>query len=237
MDNRISIMQPYLFPYLGYFQLIHASDIFVYYDDVNFIKQGWINRNKILIQGNESVFTVPLKSASSFVPINETEINYNLYPRWKEKFLKSIEQSYKRAPHQEEVLQLLRKVFDCKYGSIADMAIASIYASCHYLRLDRIFKRSSEDFMSTRSKDRVERLAEIVKLLDGVTYINPSGGVDLYSKTQFTSFGIDLRFIVNSLPAYSQGLYPFINGLSIIDVMMWNEKEKIAEMLVQYELK
>ena len=87
---KVGIMQPYVFPYIGYFQLINAVDIFVFYDDVNYIKGGWINRNKLLLNGKESLFTIPLNNASSFKLIKDTEIHPNLFPIWKNKFLKSI---------------------------------------------------------------------------------------------------------------------------------------------------
>src|SRR5690554_3170605 len=96
---RLGIMQPYLFPYIGYFQLINDVDKFVIYDDVNFIKQGWINRNQILSHNGALIFTVPLKNAGSFSKINEVFINENFYDKWVTKFLRTIDQNYKKAPH------------------------------------------------------------------------------------------------------------------------------------------
>ena len=99
--GKVAIMQPYLFPYLGYFQLVQAVDYFVFYDDVNFIKQGWINRNRVLMNGEDQLFSVPLHKASSFGKINETTIHYAVFSKWKTKFLKSLEQSYGKARHFE----------------------------------------------------------------------------------------------------------------------------------------
>lgn len=88
---KIAIMQPYIFPYIGYFQLINAVDKFIIYDDVNYIKQGWINRNKILLNNEDYLFTFPLKNASSYKKINEIELSENLYSKWKIKFFKTLE--------------------------------------------------------------------------------------------------------------------------------------------------
>ena len=86
---KLAIMQPYIFPYLGYFQLLNSVDHFVFYDDVNFIKGGWVNRNQLLINNQNKFFTVPLKKIISFTPINEVEIHKKLYPNWRSKFYNS----------------------------------------------------------------------------------------------------------------------------------------------------
>jgi hypothetical protein len=179
---KVSVMQPYAFPYLGYFQLINAVDVFVFYDDVNFIKQGWINRNKILVNGKENLFTIPIRNISSFRPINETEINSQLYQKWKTKFLKSLAQAYKKAPHYEVVFSIVERVLEKEHDSISALAIDSIEVISSYLKLDTKFVLSSEQLGGTKGLDKADRLIEIMSILESKQYINPAGGADLYER-------------------------------------------------------
>ena len=229
-------MQPYIFPYLGYFQLVSAVDVFVFYDDVNFIKQGWINRNKVLINGEENLFTIPVKNISSFRQINETEINYSIYEKWKGKFLKSLTQSYKKAPYYEEVMSMVIFILDKKYYNIANLAAESIQVVSKYLDLKTEFVFSSKNFAETRGLDKAERLIKILNQINSNHYINPAGGSDLYEKEYFQKYDIKLEFIKGTLPEYSHPSKEFISGLSIIDVLMWNSKGKVNKMLKQYSL-
>jgi len=229
-----AIMQPYVFPYLGYFQLINAVDIFVFYDDVNFIKQGWINRNKLLTKENEIVFTIPVSNISSFKKINETKLAYN--QKWLHKFYKTISLNYGKAPHFDEIYNLIQEVFDVSYLLVSDLAIASVEKVIEYLDMRVDFKMSSRDYSDTVKMEKTKRLIEICHLNNSNTYINPIGGVTLYNKEDFKQAGIQLHFIKNSLPAYPQFENNFIPGLSIIDVMMFNSKAEIKTMLNQFTL-
>lgn len=228
---KLAVMQPYIFPYIGYFQLIKAVDTFVFYDDVNFIKQGWINRNQTLVNNQPNLFTIPLKKVSSFKLIKETEINDKLYPKWKKKFLKKIQQNYSKAPFFQEVYSVIEKVFSTPVDTISDLAILSVKETSHYLDLDTIFKISSEEFSDFQDLERTKRLLEINKKLNTSTYINPIGGQELYCKEEFKSNNIDLLFLQPSLKPYSQFNQNFISGLSIIDVMMFNSKNEISELI------
>lgn len=234
--NNVSVMQPYLFPYVGYFQLINSIDKFVFYDDVNYIKQGWINRNKVLVNGKETLFTVPLKKASSFSKINEIEIHPNLYNKWKNKFYKTLSQSYQKSDHFNKVFPIVEKVFDQEYDSISGMAINSIKSVTDYLGFEKEFYISSKDFPDTAEEDRSDRLIKIVGELCSDNYINNSGGKELYDKTYFKNNGVNLLFIEPELSEYKQDSESFIKGLSIIDVLMNNSKEEIKEILNKYEL-
>lgn len=229
-------MQPYIFPYIGYFQLINAVDKFVFYDDVNFIKGGWINRNQVLLNGNKNLFTVTLKNASSFQTISETLIHTELYLNWKKKFLRSLEQSYKKAPSFEDVYILIKQVFETNHITIADLCIDSIKQVVNYLELEVVFERSSETYINTKGMEKAERLIKICRTNQANTYINPIGGKELYQKETFKENGIDLFFIENQLTTYPQFNNDFVSGLSIIDVLMFNNKEDIKKMLNQYQL-
>ena len=232
---KLAIMQPYLFPYIGYFQLINAVDKFVVYDDVNFIKQGWINRNNILVQGKALLFTVPLENASSFAKINEIELHQKLYQNWKVKFLRTVEQSYKKAPFFDKVFNLIQLVFDSEDQDISKLATTSIIEVCRYLDITtQIVKTSSiygNDFLSGK-----ERVIDICKIEDTGHYINPIGGVDLYNKDYFNEEGIQLNFIKSLPVTYQQFTEEFIPWLSIIDSLMFNQPTEILEMTKKYEL-
>lgn len=229
-------MQPYVFPYIGYFQLIKSVDVFVFYDDVNYIKQGWINRNKILVSGKELLYTIPLKDASSFNTIRETEVNVHLFVKWRAKFLRTLEQSYKKAPYFEEVYKLIVNILDNDFTLIADLANESIIKISAYLGIITKFLCSSSDYPDTKSLDRESRLIEIIKRNNAVCYINPIGGQELYTKEFFLKKGIELSFIKSKQINYKQFNNEFIPWLSIVDVMMFNSPEEVNSMLDQYEL-
>jgi hypothetical protein len=230
----VAIMQPYFFPYLGYFQLVQAVEHFVLYDDVMFIKKGWINRNRILMQGNEFMFTVPLEKQSQNKTIRESTVAWN--SDFAAKFLVQLRSAYKKAPHVEEVSALIEGVLAEKPSSLADLAGSSIQATWNYLAFDKNFYYSSA-LAVPDNLGRAERLMEITKSFGESVYINAANGKELYDKPSFAQQGIDLQFIQGELPAYSQGnRAEFLAGLSMIDVMMWNDIPNIREMLMLYSL-
>lgn len=232
---RLGIMQPYVFPYIGYFQLIHSVDKFVCYDDVTFIKQGWINRNRILLNNSDHIFTVPLKSASSYKTIKETEINSQLYPKWRDKFFKTIEQAYKRAPYCETVLPILHDVFDSEYSSISELAMNSIITVCAYLDIDK--DTCTSEVYNNTDLSAQERVLDICRQEQASQYINVQGGKELYSKEAFAKEGIELLFIVPQKVEYKQYNEEFTPWLSIIDVLMFNNKAEIVNnILPKYAL-
>ncbi|WP_027377493.1 WbqC family protein [Kaistella palustris] len=233
---KVAIMQPYLFPYIGYFQLIAAVDKFVVYDDVNFIKGGWINRNNILVNKKSNLFTVPLDNSSSFFLINETKINLKLYSIWKIKFLRTIEQSYKKAPFFNEVYSLIANVLDNYEGDlISKLAVASIKSVCEHLKIQTEIIATSETYNNKRLSGQ-ERVLDICSIENATYYINPIGGLQLYSKEIFKSKNIELNFIKSYSIAYKQFDNKFVSWLSIIDTMMFNSVEEINIMLDKYEL-
>ena len=229
-------MQPYLFPYIGYFQLVKLVDLFVLYDDVNFIKQGWINRNKILVSGKDYVFTMPLKEASSFKSIRDTQINSTLFIKWRGKFLRTIEQTYKKAPFFEAAFPLVETILNKDFTSISDYASESIIMISSYIELKTKFMSSYLYYSDTKSFDREDRLIEIIRRNGSDIYINPIGGIELYTKDSFAQKGIQLKFI-KSLPIeYKQFDNEFMPWLSIIDVLMFNSVDEVNKMLDQFEL-
>jgi hypothetical protein len=233
MMKRIAIMQPYLFPYIGYFQLINAVDKFVAYDDVTFIKQGWINRNNILVNGHPFLFTVPVKNISSYSLILETEVANEI--DWRTKTLKTIEYSYRKSPYYHRVFQIIENTLASDDKYISRVAVNSIKAVASYLELHTEVKDSSTSYLNNTLNSQ-ERVLDICKQELASQYINPIGGRELYSKNIFKARGIDLSFIKSKPIRYKQHRNDFIPNLSIIDVLMFNSPQEIKAMLQQYEL-
>jgi len=232
---KMAIMQPYLFPYIGYFQLINAVDKFVVYDDVHFIKQGWINRNRILVNQKPFFFTVPLKDASSFRLIKDTEIHEPMYQQWYSKFNKTLLDAYRKAPFFETVFPLLESIFSQPGNVIVDLCRRSIKSVCEYLSIETEFVQSSTIYGNEQLKGQA-RVIDICRCEHAWTYINALGGAGLYNKKDFARENIELFFIKSTPDAYKQFNREFVAGLSIIDILMFNPKVVVREMLRQVEV-
>lgn len=232
---KIAIMQPYLFPYIGYFQLINAVEKFIIYDDVNFIKQGWINRNNILVNGSKYLFLLPIEKISSFKKINETKINLNIYNKSKKKLLKTVEQSYRKAPFYKNTMPLIEKTFELDSKYISDFAKQSITEICSYLEIKTEIVKSSGIYDNGNLKS-ADRLIDICKKENATQYINPIGGQELYSKQEFETQNIKLNFLKTKELKYRQFKNTFVPNLSIIDLLMFCPKEDAKNMLLKYEL-
>lgn len=231
---KIAIMQPYIFPYIGYFQLIKAVDTFVFYDDVNFIKRGWINRNKILINGEESLISLPCIKASQNKEIKDIEID--LSDSQYKKTLKSISFSYKNAPFYNDVFPIVENCLESNNKLISDLAIESVNVICNYLGIKTKFEISSQRYTHTKGLEKAERLIEIAKLEKAESYINPIGGQAIYTKQYFKSHNINLQFLKPVIKEYKQYNNLFVPNLSIIDVLMFNSIEEIHLMLDNFEI-
>lgn len=220
-EKKLALCQPYFAPYLGYFQLINAVDIFVSYDDVNFIKGGWINRNKIRVNGNEIFFHIPLVKQSQNKKINETFIYWTSKDIGK--FLKTIKISYPKSTYKNEVIKLIESIFESKPRTIADLSLLSIRKFCEYLDIKTEIKVASK-IGYKRTDNRLENIINICKKEKSNYYINPIGGTKLYNKQAFKSCNIKLAFIKSN------------SSLSIIDECLSNPKEEIKVKLSDYTL-
>lgn len=230
--KKVAIMQPYFFPYIGYWQAINAVDEYVLYDDVTYIKGGWINRNNILINKQANLITLPLEGASSFKKINEISVTSNA--KVKEKLCKSISMAYAKAPYFNDVYPLIEKSI-MKDGIISQIIYESVLDICNYIGIKTKILLSSNINKNTELKAE-EKVIDIVKNLGGTTYINAIGGQELYDAQEFKNNGIDLFFIRTKRFEYPQFKNEFVANLSIIDVMMFNSPEQIKRMLDDYEL-
>ena len=230
---KLGIMQPYIFPYIGYFQLINAVDKFVIYDDVNFINKGWINRNRILNNGKDSLFTIPLKEASQNKLINEIDVNWD--SAWKSKFIKTLEQCYKKAPFYSEILPIIEQTLSIDNEPVSKVIEHNLRLICNYLDIKTEIISSSAIYQNTHLKAQ-ERILDICLQEKSSQYINPIGGLELYDKDFFEAKNLQLSFIKSNPIEYPQFKNEFVPWLSMIDVLMFNSKEKIKEFLDNYEL-
>jgi hypothetical protein len=233
---KTAIMQPYLFPYIGYFQLINLVEKFIIYDDVNFIKGGWINRNNLLINNKASLFTLSLDQPGSFSLINEIKIKISFYERWKVKFLRTIEHSYKKAPFYLDVFPIIENILDLKNEELlSKLATKSIIKIKNYLQVNTQIIETSTIY-NNKHLNGQNRVLNICKIENTNHYINPIGGQELYSKRIFKENGIELNFMKTKPFKYKQFNDEFIPMLSIIDVLMFNSIEEIQQLLTKYEL-
>ncbi len=230
---KLGIMQPYFFPYIGYWQLLNAVDKYIIYDDVNFIKGGWINRNRILNNGKEQFINVQMSGASSFKHINEIEVQNNGIMI--EKMKKTIWNAYHKSPEFDNVYPILCDVFECGKNNLAEYLTYSIRQVCTYLGIETELCLSSQleknDMLHGENK-----VIDICNRMKADTYYNAIGGKELYNKENFEKHQVNLKFLKAKLVSYNHFDGEFHPGLSIIDVMMFNSKKQISEMLLEYEL-
>lgn len=226
-------MQPYFMPYIGYFSLMKAVDRFVVYDDVAFINRGWVNRNQLLVGGKAYLFTVPLREASQNKKIRDIVLDEST--RWREKLLRTVEQSYKKAPHFEATHGLLAGVLAEPADTIADLARHGLRAVNRHLDLPADLVPSSTVYNNDDLKAQ-ERILDICRREGAARYVNPTGGRELYDKAAFAAAGIELFFIQSRRVAYPQKSPDFVPWLSILDVLMWNSPAETHALLDEYEL-
>ena len=245
---KMAIMQPYFFPYLGYFQLIKAVDKYILYDNLNYIKNGWINRNRLLeINKNPVYVTVPIQQKSSFFKIKELEID-NTQP-WRRKLLKFLNHNYKRSAYYQETYPLIENIINCDEKYLSELNIRSIKLLCAYLDIrvdfnydiqsyEKLEKELSNPEQNSNSPSNImtTRILKLCRHEKATTYVNAIGGRELYSKETFAQAGIELYFL-KSLPySYQQNSNQFFEHLSIIDVLMNCGRAETKRMLDKYEL-
>jgi hypothetical protein len=223
-------MQPYLFPYIGYWQLIDAVDEWVLYDDVQFMKRSFMYRNKILLSGRPYDFSISVGKQSITKNVNETMIVDDF-----QKFKKTIKHAYHKAPNFDAVYSLLNDVIDFDDKNFAKFAENSIRKIAEYLGMSAKIIVSSE-MKKNPQLGREQSIVAICKIRNASRYINAIGGVDLYSKDNFLKEGIDLKFLKTKNIMYKQFNNEFVPNLSIIDIMMFNSIDEIKEILEEYEL-
>ena len=230
---KLAIMQPYFLPYIGYFQLIAAVDIFVVYDRIKYTKKGWINRNRLLRDGADATFSLPLKSDSDALDIVDRRLAANFDRRG---LLNQFRGAYARAPQFDQCFPLLERIVRFEDDNLFAYLHHSIVEICAHLGLRTGIRVSSTIDVEAPLKGQ-DKVLSLCRALQADTYINPSGGTELYSREAFADQGVSLRFL-RALPSeYAQFGKPFVPWLSIVDVLMFNPLERVRERVFNhYEL-
>lgn len=226
---KLAVMQPYIFPYIGYFQLINKVDKFIFLDDVNYINKGWINRNRIIVNGDIKFFCIPLEKASQNLLINE--IKFSKDNDFLVKFKKTMIQNYKKAKYFDSVMSIIETVLDDYLErSLSDVTSKSIKTICQYLGINTEFINSSmmQEKKILNGQDRIIELCIKNRATD---YYNLSGGEKLYDCESFSKNKINLHFIKNKFLEYDQYSKKFYPEVSIIDIAMHNSPHFIRDFL------
>jgi hypothetical protein len=222
---KLAVMQPYFLPYIGYYQLIAAVDTFVIYDNIKYTKKGWINRNRMLVDGAVKTFTLPLKGAADSLQIVQREISPDFQPQ---KLINQFKAAYRRAPSFSHTMPLLERAIGNRLTNLFDFLRDSILATTGHLGLDtRIITSSTVDIdHDLKGQNKVIALC---RALGADTYINTIGGVELYSREDFRTCGVDLKFIRSEPFEYPQGGNAFVPCLSIVDILMHNPLDVVKQ--------
>jgi hypothetical protein len=230
---RLAIMQPYFFPYIGYFQLIAAVDLFIVYDNIKYTKKGWFNRNRLLQNGKDLMFSLPLKSDSDYLDVCERELAASFN---RDKLLGQFKEAYRRAPYFAQTLPLVEQIVLHEDTNLFRFLHHSIVKTCEHLGITTEIRISSDIAIDHALKNQ-DKVLGLCKAVDASTYVNAIGGIELYSKETFREQGIGLKFIRSKPFEYPQFGAAFVPWLSIIDVMMFNPLDTIQTCITtNYEL-
>ncbi len=231
--KRLAIMQPYFFPYIGYFQLIAAVDTFIVYDNIKYTKKGWINRNRMLQNGSDVMFSLPLRNDSDSLDVCERELAANYNP---EKLLNQFRETYRQAPCFEQTFPLLEQIVRHEDKNLFSYLHHSIVRVCQHLGIATQILVSSSVAIDheLKNQDKVLALCEAV---GATTYVYAIGGQVLYARQDFRKHGIELEFIRSKEFEYAQFGAAFVPWLSIIDVLMFNAPDVLQQQITtNYEL-
>ena len=232
MRKTIAIMQPYFLPYIGYWQLLHLVDEFVVYDNIQYTKKGWINRNRYLCEGQDKYFTLQLEKASDFLGIRDRRLSVSFA---KDKLLHQIKAAYQRAPFFEPAYEVFETIMMCKERNLFTFVFNSIKIMADYLDIKTKMIVSSQ-LAIDHSLTSSQKVLAICKNLEADRYINPIGGLVLYDKENFLNNAVKLEFLKAETIQYKQIGNTFIPSLSILDVLMFNGVEKTKQFLDLYSL-
>ena len=230
---KLAIMQPYFLPYIGYFQLIASVDQFIVYDNIKYTKKGWINRNRMLQNGSDVMFSLPLKKDSHSLDVVQRELAADFN---RDKLLNQFRSAYRKAPYFEQTIPLIELIVRFGDNNLFSYLHYSIAQICKHLGITTDIRLSSTiDIDHTlQGQDKVLALCQATT---GKTYVNPIGGMELYSRETFLEKGIVLKFIKSSLIEYKQFDAPFVPWLSVLDVLMFNSPDEVQRCtLSNYEL-
>jgi len=228
----LAIMQPYFLPYMGYWQLMALADRFVVYDNIQYTKRGWINRNRFLRAGADAYFTVPLKKDSDHLNVADREVADN-YDR--SKLLRSLEAAYRRAPYFATAFPVVERVVQCPLRNLFEYVHHSLVVMADALEIRTPLILSST-IPIDHSLTSGRRVLALCKAMGADRYVNPIGGRDLYSKVDFDANAVRLEFLRPRSIEYPQFGGSFVPNLSIVDVLMFNSTAAVRAMLDRYDV-
>jgi hypothetical protein len=235
---RLSIMQPYFFPYIGYFALIKNVDRFILLDEVQYIRHGWIERNRIINpKGEFTYIQVPLiKEEGRNTIIKRLRIRND--EEWQRKILSQLEVYRKRSPHYYAVRNLIADCISGDDSSIVGLNYRTLRAVCDYLEISTTIEIFSEMNLSIQQPNHPGEWAlNICKAIGNVEeYWNPIGGKEIFNKGSFETSGIHLGFLEMNKNQYQQGELVFQENLSIIDLLMFNSKDEVKTMINNFTI-
>lgn len=226
---KIAIMQPYFFPYIGYFQLMNAVDEFVVYDNIKFTKKGWINRNRILVNGADEFITLPLRKDSDFLEVKDRYLA-DTWPVDRKKLANRITTSYRKAPHFSKVFPLIEECILFEDRNLFHFIFNSIERVKVFLNIKSVLTISSSVSIDHKLKGEEKVLGICLQQKAG-TYINPIGGTDLYNADNFKLHDVTLHFLKSNPVSYTQFNDKFVPWLSMMDVLMFNSQEQVSDFL------
>lgn len=235
---KLAIMQPYFFPYLGYWQLFQYADTFLVFDDIQFVHKGWVNRNRILHQDPSKEWryiTVPLRKKSQKTKI--LDISTLPAKLWRDKLLAQLT-TYRKAPHYEETMALLGECLDCEEQNLARFLTRAIKITAKHLGLETEILVQSELGLDIGPVEHSGQWAlRLSEAMGAIEYVNPMGGMDLFRESEFDTSGIKLRFLDPLIEPYNQRRDSFVPSLSILDILMWNPMPEVTRMLQSYRIR
>lgn len=232
--KKTAIMQPYFMPYIGYWQLIHAVDEFIVYDNIQFTKKGWFNRNRMLEADHDRIFTLPIKKDSDYLDVKERFLSDDSDQEIT-RTLRVIQANYRKAPYFSEIYPLIEKCFLYPERNLFEYIYHSLTTICEYLDIDtKVTISSSVDIDHSLKAEK--KVIALCKATDTDVYINAIGGMELYDREEFKTQGLDLKFIKTNPIEYEQFGKQFVPWLSIMDVMMFNDKATVKRFLNEYQL-
>lgn len=227
-------MQPYFLPYIGYFQLIKGVDEFIIYDNIQYSRKGWIQRNRMLENGKDVFISLSLKKDSDYLDVRDRKLSAQ-WPQDKKRLLRRISANYRRAPFYSDIFPLIENIFNYENDNLFEFIFNSVKEICNLLDINtKITISSTLDIdHSLRSQEKVIAL---VKNVQGQIYLNPIGGLELYNNQDFIDSNIKLEFHKAKPISYTQFKNEFIPWLSILDILMFNPVSQVKEWLEAYEI-
>jgi hypothetical protein len=220
---KLAIMQPYFLPYIGYFQLVAGVDTFVVYDNIKYTKKGWINRNRLLRNGEAVTFSIPLQKDSDFLDVRDRRLAADFD---RKKLLNMFKGAYEPAPFFQSTMPLIREIVEHEETNLFRFLRHSIVKTCEHLGIGTKIVDSS-DVPIDHSLKGEQRVIALCEALGATMYVNPIGGTELYLDSDFAQRGIELRFLKSEAIEYAQFGHPFVPRLSIVDLMMFNPPERV----------